>query len=113
MATRNFTGGSGDGLGIKVAATSTPGTLIDASTGSFNNMYNISALNSSASAVLLTIEFGGTTDPDNVIEYTLPASTERPVSIVSGLILSGGTKNVRAFAGTTNVVVVYGSVNEF
>ncbi len=61
--------GSMDGRGIKVAATASPGTLVHTATDSkaaneWDELY-LRVTNTSAAAVLLTVEFGGTTNPDD------------------------------------------------
>ena len=106
--------GSTDGRMIKVAATATAGTTIH--TGSttattFDEVW-LYAVNSSASAVKLTIEYGGTTSPDDLIEQTIPG--ESGLYLISpGLIIKGNATAlvVRAFAGTANVINIAGYVN--
>jgi len=106
--------GSTNGRGIKVAATTSPGTLIHTAVagttvGTFDELW-LYATNSSTSAVTLTVEFGGTTNPDDRIAITLPAASSGLITVVAGLILQNATV-VRAFAGTTNVIMVHGFVN--
>lgn len=105
--------GSTDGMPIKVAATATAGTAIHTAVagttaGTFDEIW-LYAVNSSSSAVKLTVEFGGATDPDNHIEVTLAAESGLQL-IVPGLILQN-EKTVKAFAGTANVICVSGWVN--
>jgi hypothetical protein len=105
--------GSTDGRGIKVAATSSAGTTIHtAASITGDNNYDeiwLWAVNSSATAVKLTVEWGGTTAPDDNIEVTVPP--EAGLVIVSpGLILQNGLA-VKAFAATTNVILLHGYVN--
>jgi hypothetical protein len=62
--------------------------------------------------VRLTIQWGGTTSPDDEIRYTL--SNENGLYlIVSGLILKGNATplTVRAFADVANVISIFGYVN--
>jgi len=106
---------SSDGRGIKVAATATPGTLIHSALSNVaGNEWDevwLRAVNSSASAVKLTIEWGGTANPDDQIEVTLPPEggfTE----VVPGHLLQNGAA-VRAFAATANVVILHGFVNRY
>ena len=106
---------SSDGRGIKVAATATPGTLIHSALSNVaGNEWDevwLRAVNSSASAVKLTIEWGGTANPDDQIEVTLPPEggfTE----VVHGHLLQNGAA-VRAFAATANVVILHGFVNRY
>jgi hypothetical protein len=101
---------STDGKGIKVAATATAGTLIHTAasgTSSFDEIY-LYAVNTSASDVKLTIEYGGATAPDDNIEFTIPAESGM-FNIVPGLLLQNGL-TVKAFAGTGNVIAVHGFV---
>lgn len=104
--------GSTDGLQIKVAATTTPGTLIHtAVSNKVENIFDqitLYAINTSASAVKLTIEWGTTTAPDGNIEVTIPAESGYTL-VVPGLILQNGMI-VRAFAGTANVLMINGFI---
>jgi hypothetical protein len=106
---------SSDGRGIKVAATATPGTLIHtALTSVANNEWDevwLRAVNTSGSAVKLTIEWGGTTDPDDLIEITIPAESGF-TEVIPGHVLQNGTE-VRAFAATANVIFLHGFVNRY
>lgn len=109
---RELSGGA-DGVPIKVAATSTPGTTIHTATsatadGNYDEIW-LYAVNSSASDVKLTIEFGGATAPDYNIESTIAAESGL-VLIVPGLILQN-SKTVKAFAGTADVICLSGFVN--
>lgn len=103
--------GAANGLAIKVAATTSPGTTIHTAvtgTSSWDEVW-LWAYNSSTSSVLLTVQWGGTATPDNDIKLTL-AGQGGLVAVVPGLILQNGLL-IRAYAGTTNVVTVSGFVN--
>lgn len=101
--------GSADGQGIKVAATASPGTLVHTAHATATDEVWLWAVNSSTSPVKLTVQFGGTTDPDDSIECMIAAESGLFL-IVPGLVLTG-SKVVRAFAGTANVLVVHGYAN--
>ncbi len=108
MERRRILSGSVNGRLIKVAATATPGTLIHRTPvadgkGSILYLY---AVNSSASPVDLTIEFGGVDSPDDTIIATIPA-TSGMVEIVPGFPLEDGLA-VRAFAADADVVMIGG-----
>jgi hypothetical protein len=112
--TKQILSGSTDGKQIKVAATATAGTLIHTGSTSTSVIDEIwlYAVNSSASDVKLTIEWGGVASPDDHIEYTVKAENGLYL-IVSGLLIRGNATAlvVRAFAGTANVLCVSGYVN--
>lgn len=107
--TKMLLSGSTSGRLIKVAATTTPGTLIHTAHATNLDEIWLLAVNSSASNVKLTIEKGGTTSPDDTIEITVPAESGE-IYVLSGALLTGGLI-VRAFAATTNVVMIDGFVN--
>jgi hypothetical protein len=106
--------GSTDGRGILVAATATAGTLIHTGSTTTTTLDEVwlYAVNTSASAVKLTIEYGGVTAPNDHIEFSVPAESGLYL-IVPALLIKGNATAlvVRAFAATTNVVVVHGYVN--
>lgn len=104
---------STDGKPIKVAQTATAGTAIHTAVagttaGTYDEVW-LWAYNSSASAVTLTIEYGGAAAPDENIVQTL-ASKSGLQLIVPGLILQNGL-TVKAFASTGNVITVSGFTN--
>lgn len=103
--------GSTNGKGIKVAATATLGTTIHAAVSGTSDVDEIwlYAYNSDTADRLLTIEFGGATDPDNVMKITLPAKTGY-VPVVKGLILQNSL-SVTAFCDSANKVTLTGFVN--
>jgi hypothetical protein len=105
--------GSTDGKAIKITQTATAGdtihTAIAGTTpGTFDEIW-LWAYNSHTSDVLLTIEFGGATAPDQNIVVTIPSKAGL-IPLVPGLILQNGMV-VKAFAGTTNVITIVGFVN--
>jgi hypothetical protein len=116
MATfsKDILGSSTDGRAIKVAATSSPGTTIH--TGSTNTSVMdeiwLYAANSSTSNVKLTVEWGGTSSPDDIIELTLLPESGL-ILVAPGLIIKGNATalTVSAFADTANVVTIHGYVN--
>jgi len=107
--------GSTGGRPIKVAATATPGTLIHA-TGTSATIVDevwLYATNTDTTDRKLTIEFGGTSSPDDLIELEIPAE-DGLLLLVPGLPLTGdgaAARNVRAFCATTNVINIIGYVN--
>jgi hypothetical protein len=113
--TKVLLSGSTQGKPIKVAATASTGTTVHA-TGTSATIIDevwLYAYNSSTGPVALTVEFGGTTAPDQNIKIDIPATSGLTL-VVPGLILVGtgaAANNVTAFAGTADVVTVSGYVN--
>jgi len=105
---------SNDGRGIPVAATSSPGTLIhtalDSKAANEWDALVLRVVNTSSSPVKLTLEWGGTDAADQV-EMTIPAESGFS-EVVVGHVLQDGAE-VRAFAATTNVLVVHGFVHRY
>lgn len=106
--------GSTDGKLIKVAATATAGTTIHTGSSSTSVIDEIwlYAVNSDTTDRKLTIEFGGTSAPDDLIEQTITAESGL-LLVVAGLVIVGNATPlvVRAFAATANVVMIGGYVN--
>ena len=105
---------SDKGRGITVAATASPGTLIH--TALENKAANdwdlivLRVVNTTASAIKLTIEWGGTATGDQ-IEVTIPAE-DGFTEVVPGHVLQDGAE-VRAFADTANGLVIHGLVQRY
>jgi len=105
---------SADGRGIKVVATASPGTLVhtalsNVAANEWDEVW-LRVVNTSTSAVKLTVEWGGTTADDQV-EVTIPPEggfTE----VIPGHVLQNGVE-VRAFAATANALIVHGFVNRY
>ena len=113
--TKKILSGSTDGKAVKVAATATAGTTIhtgSATTTTLDEVW-IYAVNSSASSVKLTIEWGEATAPDGNIEVTVLPEAGL-VTVIPGLLIVGNATPlvVKAFAGTASVVAIHGFVNQ-
>lgn len=106
--TKIFLSGSTNGRPVKVVATATAGTTIHTAHATDKDEVSLYATNTSGSDVVLTIEFGGVTSPDDLIKITVPANDI--VLAVPGIPVSGGLL-VRAWAGTANVINIAGYVN--
>ena len=103
--------GSTNGKPIKVVATGTLGTTIHTAvsgTSSFDEIW-LYAYNGDTASRTLTIEFGGTTVPDQNIVLTI-YSQSGLVLVVPGLLLQNSLV-VTAFASATNVITISGYVN--
>jgi hypothetical protein len=101
--------GSTNGRQIKVAETATAGTLLHTAHATALDEVWLFAVNSDTTARKLTIEWGGVSAPDDLIEVTIPAESGY-VCVVPGLVVTGEVV-VRAFAASANVVLVNGYVN--
>lgn len=101
--------GSTDGRNVKVVATASAGTTIHTAHATSLDEIWLWAVNSDTTDRKLTIEFGGTSAPDDLIELTIPAEAG-PIPVIPGWRLTNSCV-VKAFAATANVVVVNGFVN--
>ena len=109
--TKKLLSGSTNGLQIKVAQNASPGTTIHvavAGTASLDEIW-LWAYNDGPNTQLLTIQWGGTTSPDNNMSVTVPAQAGR-LLICDGILLQNGL-TVRAFASAVNQVMIDGYVN--
>lgn len=106
--------GSTGGRAIKVTQTSTVGNTIHASTTSSSTIDEVwlYATNTSTSSVLLTLQWGSTTSPDDNIVASIPPQST--VTLIPGHVISGtgsSTRVITAFAGTANVINIFGYIN--
>ena len=113
MATysKQLLSGGTNGKNIKVAATASAGTTIHTAVAGTSDMDEIwlYACNTDSTDRKLTIEYGGTTSPDDLSEITISAEAGW-VLIVPGMLLQNGLI-VKAFAASANVVNINGYVN--
>ena len=106
--------GSTDGRAILVAATATPGTTIhtgSATATTYDEVW-LYAMNTDGTDRKLTIEWGGVTAPNDLIEFTVKAESGLYL-IVPGLVLKGNATPlvVRAFCPQASVITISGYVN--
>jgi len=101
--------GGTDGRNIKVAATASAGTTIHTAHATALDEIWLWAVNTDTVDRKLTLEFGGTTSPDDLIEVTIPFESGL-VLVIPGLLLSNSVV-LRAFAAAANVVNINGYVN--
>lgn len=102
--------GSTDGRGVKVVATGTPGTTIHTAQASATlvDVVTLYAYNSDTVTRRLTLEWGGTTAPDDNMVFDIPPKSTVPV--VVDLVLRNSLI-AKAFADAANVVSLFGFVN--
>jgi hypothetical protein len=89
--TKKVLSGSTDGKAVKVAATATAGTTSSYWFGYGLRLlmrFGLYAVNSSASSVKLTVEWGEATAPDGNIELTVTAESGL-VLLIPGLLIKG------------------------
>lgn len=106
--------GSTDGKGVLVVATATPGTTIHTGPSTTNIIDEVWLYisNSDSSSHLVTIQWGGTTSPNDYIVTTVAAYAGMAI-VVPGLVIQGNATPlvVRAFADTASKVSIMGYVN--
>ena len=113
MATfsKQILSGGTTGKNIKVVATASAGTTIHTAVSGTSDLDEVwlYAMNTDSADRKLTIEYGGTTSPDDLTEQTI--TTEAGWTLVCpGLLLQNGLV-IKAFAAAANVVVINGYVN--
>ena len=114
MATysKHLLSGSTNGKNISVTGANTGAAVtVHTATSGTSNLDEIwlYATNTSAAAVVLTIEFGGTTNQDDYIELELAADSGMTL-IIPGLLLQNSLV-VKAWAATADVININGYVN--
>jgi len=100
---------STDGLPVKVVATATAGTTIHTAHATALDEIWLYAYNGHTADVVLTVEYGGATVPDQNIILTVSSKSGLAL-VVPGLILTN-SKVLKAFAATANVITLSGYVN--
>jgi hypothetical protein len=111
--TKEALSGSTHGRGIKIAATSSPGdTVHTASSGTTSageDVITLWAYNSDSSSHVLTLQWGGTTSPDDDVKVTIPAQSG--LTLVAADLILRNSLIVKAYADSTNKITVHGSAN--
>ena len=107
--TRELLSGSSNGRQILITTTATPGDVIHTAHATLRDEIFIWVSNTTTSPVKLTIEWGGVTVPNDLLEQTIPPEAG-DLLIIAGKVLTGSVI-CRAFAATANVLVASGYVN--
>ena len=109
--TKQILSGSTNGRPIKVVATATAGTLIHTAVAGASDIDEIYlyACNTHTAAILLTVEWGGVSSPDDHIQFSI-LNESGLYCIAPGLLLQNGLI-VRAFAASANLITIHGFVN--
>lgn len=103
--------GSTDGKGVKVTGTGTGSTVtVHTAHATALDFVTLWAQNNDVDSETrtLTIEWGGTTDPDNLLVVSVPAKAG-PVAICDRLPITNSLV-IKAFSDEANDVVIYGHV---
>jgi hypothetical protein len=105
--------GSTNGKPINVTATATPGTTVHTAisgTVGYDEVY-IWASNTDNQARQLTLEWGGTTDPGELLvkSYSIPGNS-LPIPIALGQVMQNGL-TIGAFADQSGYINLTGFVN--
>jgi len=106
--TKELLSGSTNGRAILVVPTATLGTTLHtavAGTAAWDEVW-LYAFNSHSADVMLTIEWGGVTDPDDIVEVTIPYQAGW-VPVVPGYLLQNSLV-ITAFASVANVITIQG-----
>lgn len=107
--------GSTGGMPVLVTATASTGTTIHATGTSATALDEIHlfAYNSDTAPISLTIQFGGTTSPDQDVKLSIPPQTGLTY-VVPGLLLAGtgsDARTVYAYASIASKITISGYVN--
>lgn len=105
--------GSTNGRPILVVATATAGTLIhtaSSTTGVFDQV-TLWCQNTDSADRKLTLELGGVTSPNDLIEIVIPTESGL-VLVLDAHRLNGGVV-IRAFAAAANVLTIVGNVDRY
>lgn len=111
--TRRPLSGSTDGRGIKVTGTGTGSTVTvhtAQASATLVDVVTIYAMNDGTTGQLLTVEWGGTTDPDDLVTVVVPPQGTGLIPVVIDLLIRNSLV-VKAFAETANVIVLFGFIN--
>lgn len=107
--TKEFLSGSTNGRPIKVTATATPGTLLHTADATAVDEIYLYVVNTSGGDVDLTIEFGGTTSPDDHITVKVKKETGLLLTVPGSPLTNSLV--VRAFASVASALNFIGWVN--
>ncbi len=100
--------GGTNGRPKKITGTTSGGAVTLHTTGAGIDEIWVYVENTSGSQVLVTIQLGGTTSPDDEVSVNVPANDIRLV--IPGIRLNG-TVAIKAFAATANVLLALTNVN--
>jgi hypothetical protein len=107
--------GSTDGKGIKVAASAIgSGTIIHTAsattTAGLGDLVTLFAYNSDTVGRMLTLGWGGTTSPDDLIDLLLQPKGGGLILVVADLLLMNSLV-IKAAGDAANVITIHGYAN--
>lgn len=103
--------GSTDGMPILIAQAATPGTTIHTAHATALDELWLWVTNVDTVERLLTVEYGGATDPDDLICKAVPIPLScAPILFCAGLLLTN-SKVCKVFGSSANKLLVTGYVN--
>lgn len=113
MATFNkiLLSGSASGRAIKLVSTATPGTVIHTAPAGVATMDEVWLwmTNNHTANVDVDLEWGGVTNPDDLIQFAM--TFKQGLFLIAPGLLIQNSLIIRAFASVTNVISVHGFVN--
>lgn len=109
--------GSTDGAPIKVTGTNSGGavTIHTAHATNLDYITLFADNDDSSNLVTLTLEIGGTTDPDNLLKVSIPArgaDGDGRRCVLLNQVLTN-SKTVKAFASSANKIKISGTVTRY
>ncbi len=111
--TKRALSGSTHGRGIKIAATSSAGdtvhTASSTSTEGEGDLVTLFAYNSDTAIRTLTLQWGGTSSPDDDIKYAIPP--QQGLTLLVPDLLLRNSLVIKAYCDVTNKVTIHGYVN--
>ncbi len=105
--------GSTNGKQIKIAATSTPGTLLHTAVVGVTSLDEVWGwvTNNDTVSRNLTVEMGGVATPDDLIQLAVPSKTGLYL-VIPGIRFNNGAV-IRAFSDAANVLSMVLIVNRY
>lgn len=110
---RLFLSNSQNGKPINIIATGSPGTLIHQTIVAITSQDEVYlwVSNNTSGAATLTVEWGGTTDPDDLLcKDTSIGANSAPAVVISGATINSALL-IRAYSDTANALNILGYVN--
>lgn len=108
--TKQLLSGSTSGVPILVVAVATLGDTIHTAHATALDEIWLYAQNADTVSRTLTIEFGGVSDPDDLVDAMTILPNSGLVTVIPGIVLTGGLV-ITAFASAASQINIFGFVN--